>query len=94
MHNLPVFSLISQSTENKAGFILWQFKVCFLKQINEIYEFPHCTLEANSSQKLLKVLKFLFHSKLTSHSLHKPHISGFYRLIDRSLKKKKWTIAT
>ena len=27
----PVFSLISQRTLNKAGFIRWQFKVCFLK---------------------------------------------------------------
>lgn len=27
----PVFSLISQRTENKAGFILWQLRVCFLQ---------------------------------------------------------------
>lgn len=29
---LPVFSLISQRTLNKAGFIRWQFSVCFLKE--------------------------------------------------------------
>lgn len=31
----PVFSLISHKTENRAGFILWQFKVCFLKKKKE-----------------------------------------------------------
>lgn len=30
--DLPVFSLISQSTLNKAGFIRWQFSPCFLFQ--------------------------------------------------------------
>ena len=29
--NSPVFSFISQRTENRAGFIRWQFNVCFLK---------------------------------------------------------------
>lgn len=29
-YHSPVFSLISQSTENRAGFIRWQFNVCFL----------------------------------------------------------------
>lgn len=28
--NLPVFSLISHKTLNKAGFIRWQFNACFL----------------------------------------------------------------
>jgi hypothetical protein len=27
----PVFSLISHRTENRAGFILWQLRVCFLQ---------------------------------------------------------------
>lgn len=30
--NSPVFSLISQSTLNRAGFILWQFRACFLQE--------------------------------------------------------------
>lgn len=29
---LPVFSLISHSTLNKAGFIRWQFRACFLQE--------------------------------------------------------------
>lgn len=29
---VPVFSLISQRTLNRAGFILWQFKACFLQE--------------------------------------------------------------
>ena len=29
--HLPVFSFISHRTLNSAGFILWQFKACFLK---------------------------------------------------------------
>lgn len=30
MDNLPVLSLISHRTLKRAGFILWQFKACFL----------------------------------------------------------------
>lgn len=29
---VPVFSLISQRTLNRAGFILWQFRACFLQE--------------------------------------------------------------
>ncbi len=32
--HLPVFSLISQSTLNRAGFILWQLSPCFLSRKN------------------------------------------------------------
>lgn len=32
--NSPVFSLISQSTLKRAGFILWQFRACFLQEKN------------------------------------------------------------
>lgn len=30
MDNVPVFSLISHRTLKRVGFILWQFKACFL----------------------------------------------------------------
>lgn len=39
--SLPVFSLISQSTLKRAGFIRWQFNACFLLNTNDTNALEH-----------------------------------------------------
>jgi hypothetical protein len=50
--HLPVFSLISQSTEKRAGFILWQLRVCFLQINQTVYQISSVSMHKDARRAI------------------------------------------